>query len=440
MSCKLITHKIFITFLVIFLICYGKLATAVENPSGTGITIQEREGAPETTAPHTQMKQQQVKQEDKPSAFSFTGGAPDLNAIGCVLPLSGRYGDNGNKALDAILLATGMFDEKNRTSWKIVAADSRGLPEGGPAAVAHLAKTQNVIAIITVAGATEAMEMAREADRWKIPIILITAKEGVTSSNQYVFQHFLTPSQQIGALTKYALDNLNCAIFSILYPKDDYGIEMVKTIRAQTTRIGGKVERAIPYSKTQTDFSEEIYKLSGYGIDAAKKIPANKVETKVRVSVDFEALFIPDSYQRVRMITSQLAFYDVKGFRLLGTSLWNSPDLLKKGAEYLEGAVFADSFFVNSFYPETNDFVDIYYTVYSREPENIEALAYDTAKMIISVLKDKNIQTREQFIAGLQQLENYRGATGNTSFSGGRVATKTAFILQVKNGKLEQVK
>jgi ABC-type branched-subunit amino acid transport system substrate-binding protein len=440
MSCKLITHKIFITFLVIFFICYGKAVTAVENPSVTGITIQEKEGAPEITAPHTQMKQQQVKQEDKTSAFSFAVGAPDLNAIGCVLPLSGRYGDNGNKALDAILLATGMFDEKNRTSWKIVAADSRGLPEGGPAAVAHLAKTQNVIAIITVAGATEAMEMAREADRWKIPIILITAKEGVTSSNQYAFQHFLTPSQQIGALTKYALDNLNCAIFSILYPKDDYGIEMVKTIRAQATQIGGKVERAIPYSKTQTDFSEEIYKLSGYGIDAAKKIPANKVETKVRVSVDFEALFIPDSYQRVRMITSQLAFYDVKGFRLLGTSLWNSPDLLKKGAEYLEGAVFADSFFVNSFYPETNDFVDIYYTIYSREPENIEALAYDTAKMIISVLKDKNIQTREQFIAGLQQLENYRGATGNTSFSGGRVATKTAFILQVKNGKLEQVK
>jgi ABC-type branched-subunit amino acid transport system substrate-binding protein len=284
------------------------------------------------------------------------------------------------------------------------------------------------------------MEIAREADHWRIPIILITAKEGVTISNQYVFQHFLTPSQQIGALTRYALDNLNCAIFSILYPKDDYGIEMLKTIREQVPGIGGKVERAIPYSKTQTDFSEEINRITGNRIDTAKKIAANKMETKARVSVDFEALFIPDSYQRVRMITSQLAFYDVKGFRLLGTSLWNSPDLLKKGAEYLEGAVFADSFFVNSFYPETNDFVDIYYTVYGREPENIEALAYDTARMIINVLENKNIQTREQFIAGLQKLENYRGATGNTSFSGGRVATKTAFILQVKSGKLEQVK
>jgi ABC-type branched-subunit amino acid transport system substrate-binding protein len=140
------------------------------------------------------------------------------------------------------------------------------------------------------------------------------------------------------------------------------------------------------------------------------------------------------------MIASQLAFYDVKGIQLLGTSLWNSPDLLKKGAECLEGAVFADSFFVNGSYPETNDFVDIYYTAYSREPENIEALSYDTMGMIISVLEDKNIQTREQFITGLQQVENYKGATGNTSFSGDRVARKTAFILKVKDGKLEQVK
>jgi branched-chain amino acid transport system substrate-binding protein len=410
MSCKSIDLKILATFLILFLIYSGREAQAAETPPESSMTIRAGEAT------------------------------PDLHTIGCVLPLSGRYGENGNKALDAILLATGMFDEKNRTPWKIVAADSRGLPEGGPAAVAHLARTQNVVAIIAVAGAVEAMEIAQEAERWKIPIILITAKEGVTGSNRYVFQHFLTPSQQIAALTHYALNNLNCAIFSILYPKDDYGIEMVKTIREQVTRIGGKVERAIPYSKTQTDFSEEINGIVGHGIDSVKIGTANRAETKVQVSVDFEALIIPDSYQRVRMITSQLAFYDVSGFQLLGTSLWNSPDLLKTGAEYLEGAIFADSFFINGLYRESNDFVDIYYTAYSREPENIEALAYDTAGMILRSMENKDVQTREQFIAVLQQLVNYHGATGNTSFSGGRVAAKTAFILQIRNGKLEQVK
>jgi len=434
--CRAFTTKIFILLLVFFLGGGGRAATAGESvfPVTPKANTQKKVQPP--IIKPTEIKQQ----EEKRPAFQYSGDFPDRNAIGCVLPISGRYGDYGSKALDAILLATGMFDEKNKAPWKIVAEDSRGLPQGARDAVSRLAKTENVIAIIAVAGTLEAIEMAQEAGKWKIPIILITPKEGVTRSNDYVFQHFLTSSQQIKALAKYALDDLNCAIFSILYPKDDYGAEMVKNFRVQADQLGGKVERTVGYSKTQTDFTEEINKITRNAVSVAKKANANNPETKAQVPLDFEAIFIPDSYQRVKMIVSQLAFHDVKGIPLLGTSLWNSPDLLRKDAEYLEGAVFADSFFVNGFYPETNDFVDIFYTAYSREPENIEALSYDTIGMIVSVLKDKNILTRKQFIDGLQQLKNYQGATGNTSFSGDRVSRKTAFILKVKDGKLVQVK
>jgi branched-chain amino acid transport system substrate-binding protein len=215
---------------------------------------------------------------------------------------------------------------------------------------------------------------------------------------------------------------------------------MVKIFSREVANAGGKLERAIPYSKNQTDFREEINKLSGNQISLTRKTSAKKAETKTKLTLDFEALFIPDSYKRVRMICSQLAFYDVKGINILGTSLWNSPYLLKQGAEYLEGAVFPDSFFIYSFYPETNDFVDIYYTAYNRDPENIEALSYDTAGMIFSVLGNQGIQTRRELVAALMRLENYRGATGNTSFGVDRVAKKTPFILRIKNGKLEQVK
>ena len=140
------------------------------------------------------------------------------------------------------------------------------------------------------------------------------------------------------------------------------------------------------------------------------------------------------------MITSQLDFYDVKGFQLLGTSLWHSPELLKNGAEYLEDAVFTDSFFVNGFYPETINFVDTYYAAYSREPENIEALSFDTAGIIFSILENKNVKTRQDLVAGLIKMENYNGATGNIYFDSNRVAQKTAFILKVKDKKLEQVR
>ncbi len=362
------------------------------------------------------------------------------NTIGCVLPLSGQYADLGNKAQDAIFMATGMLDEKKKPLWKVIVEDSRGLPEGTKAAIEHLANAENVMAIIAVTGTAEAMDAAREADKWKVPLILITPKEGVTSISEYVFQNFLTPTQQIRAVVKYSFDDLNYAIFSVLYPQDDYGEEMVKIFREEVMRIGGKVEKAIPYSRNQTDFKEEISKLTGIIVNASQKKRVDQAENKPAMSVDFEVLFIPDSASRVKLITSQLDFYDVKGFQLLGTSLWHSPDLLKNGTKYLEEAIFTDSFFTNSLYPETNNFVDAYYAKYSREPENIEALAYDTAGIIIDVLDDMEIKTRAQFVAALKKVRIYDGVTGQTYFDSDRVAQKTPFILKVNKGNLKQVK
>ena len=360
--------------------------------------------------------------------------------VGCILPLTGRFADAGNKALDAVLLSADVFNQRSRSPWKIVVADSGETSEKIKDAVTYLAEQANVIAIVAVSGTNEAAEAAREAQKRRVPVVLITSKEGVTEAGEYVFQHFLTPTQQLEALTRYALDHLNVAIFSVLYPQDDYGEDMVRIFRKQAKRIGGKVDSVISYSKTQTDFASQISKLTKNRIGAKEKVYATREEAKSKLTVDFEALFIPDSAFRVKMITSQLAFYNVKGVKLLGTSLWHSPDLLKNGTEYLEGAVFADSFFVNGFLPETNDFVDIYYSAYHREPGNIEALSYDTMELVFGVLEDRKIKSRVDFTRALLAVTGFRGVTGSVSFRGNRVAQKDAFILKVENGKFMQVK
>lgn len=41
---------------------------------------------------------------------------------------------------------------------------------------------------------------------------------------------------------------------------------------AQTDHLGGKVEQVIGYNKLQTDFTQEISKLTRNGISAAKAI------------------------------------------------------------------------------------------------------------------------------------------------------------------------
>jgi branched-chain amino acid transport system substrate-binding protein len=433
--------RICILFLIVFLMscAKGPLIAQQEEaiPAMKAVTkpIQPPKAAP------LPIKPPEARQPEVKSPVVLTPSSPvNRNTIGCIFPLAGRFGDTGGKALDAVLLSAEIFNQRFPSPWRIIVADSGDSAEKIKQAVAYLADQKKVMAIVAISGTAEANDAAREAQKRQVPLIMIASKEGVTEVGEYVFQHFLTPTQQIEALTKYARDTLNVGIFSVLYPQDDYGEEMVRHLRSEVQKTGGKVDKAIPYNKTQTDFTEQIKKLTGNKIGASETVYATREDAQNSLSLDFEALFIPDSALRVKMITSQLAFYDVKRLKLLGPSLWHSPDLIKKGVEYLEGASFVDSFLVDGFLPQTNDFVDIYYSAYGREPGNIEALSYDTMEMVLSILEDQQIKTRAEFIRALLALEGFRGATGSISFGGNRVAQKDAFILRVQNGKIEQVK
>jgi len=448
-----------VLFLILVLLAFGMIniliPPAVCAPPGEIQKTSSKKGAAKSTvvkpssAKSTVNKQPDaVKEEDEASGPdaadiqkpALPPAALNRNAVGCILPLSGRFAEVGNKSLDALMLSADVFNRRNSVPWKIVVADSGESANGVKKAVSYLVDQAGVMVILAVAGTTEAADAAREAEKRKVPLILMTSKEGVTEGYEYVFQHFLTPTQQMQALARYSLDRLNVAIFSILYPQDEYGEEMVRLFRKEVQKMGGKINRAIPYNKAQTDFSEQIVKLTAQKTNPSGKTYATPQDVRNKMLVDFEALFIPDSPLRLKMISSQLAFYDVKGIKLLGTSLWHTPDLLKKGADYLDGAVFVDSFLPGGFLPETNDFVDIYYSAYSREPENIEALSYDTMEITLGILEDEKIRTRGDFRAALSAVDHFNGATGSIYFRGNHVAQKSAFILKIQNGKLEQVK
>ena len=364
----------------------------------------------------------------------------DRYAIGCVLPLSGRYAVAGNKALDAIVLASGLFDPIVKTPIKLIIEDSQSQPETARAAVAKLALQDGVICILGPLGADESLDAAREAQRLKVPIITLTQREGITDTGNYVFRSYLTNRVEIVSLVKYAIQEMALSRFAVLYPDDDYGREMEKLFREEVLRRKGEILKVIPYQTTETDFADEIKSIS----DLKQSSPAVKKgespEDEDRPDMGFDALFIPDSPARISMIVPQLAFHNVRGVKLLGTSDWDTPDILKAGSELLEEAIFVDAFSPNSFYPEVNDFTDVYYTNYSREPGAAEALAYDAAGIIVKIIREDGIKTRDQFRENLLDVRNYRGVTGKTSFSGMRDARKDVFVLTIKDGKIIHIK
>ena len=66
------------------------------------------------------------------------GGSPPIPS-GCILPLSGRNAAYGNRALDAVLLAAGVFNAARATPIRLLIEDSQSEPAVAGAAVAKLA-------------------------------------------------------------------------------------------------------------------------------------------------------------------------------------------------------------------------------------------------------------------------------------------------------------
>ncbi len=375
-----------------------------------------------------------------PSASASTAEnrpAVDPTPIGCILPLSGRNATYGSNALDAVLLAAGVFNAATETPIRLLIEDSQSEPAVAGAAVGKLAFA-GVTCILGPLGSQEVLEAAKEAQRLKVPILTLTQREGITGIGDYVFRNFLTAAMQVRTVVQYAQAEIGLRRFAILYPEDPYGQEMARLFREEVLRKGGEISREQSYKTDQTDFGEEIRTLAG--LPPAGPAPDVPATAPPKPNPGFEALFIPDSASRVAMIVPQLAYHDITGIRLLGTSGWDSPDLLRTDPEHLQGAIFVDGFFANSFRSEVNRFIEAFYMAYRREPDTMEALVYDAADIAVRLVIENRGGTREAFRKSLMQVKGYQGVTGRTSFSSSRDAEKELFVLTVKDGQIIQVK
>jgi branched-chain amino acid transport system substrate-binding protein len=361
-------------------------------------------------------------------------GTTDRYAIGCILPLTGRYSVYGERALDAIILAAGTFDPRSEIPVKLIIEDSKSDPIAAREAVEKLAEEDNVIGIIGPLGSTTSAEAAKEAQRIGIPILTLTQKEGITETGDYVFRNFLTSKMQIKSLVKYTFENLGLTSFAILYPDDSYGTEMMNLFWDEVLNYGGEIRGVESYETAQTDFGKEIKSI--VSLDSPE---SEENSEEAEPFIDFDALFIPDSSSRIVMIAPQLAFYDVTNIQLLGTSSWNSPELLDIDSKNIDGAIFTDGFFLESHSPSVREFIDRFYTALGREPGNLEALAYDSARIIVTVMTEMHTEVRGDLRDNLLLLEDYPGITGTTSFSETGDAEKTLYILMVSGNEIEQI-
>ena len=363
---------------------------------------------------------------------------PERNVIGCILPLSGENRVYGIRSLHGIELAIHAFEPNyGGMPIKLVIKDSKSSPSEAKAAVEDLVDAERVMAIIGPLLSVTSEAAAIRAQELGAPIITLTQREEVAEIGDFVFQNCLTNSQQIKALVSFAMDELSLSRFATLYPRDLYGIKLTHLFIDEVLRKGGEIMGVQSYDNEQMDFGAQIKRLAGLQEGVARKEGQQKRDFEP--IIEFDALFIPDYWDRIGLVAPQLAYYNVIGITLLGTSAWNSPELVSEGGKYIDESLFIDGFFKDSRNPRIKRFTEDFRNTFESDPTILEAQAYDAMDLCVQVLTDQEVYSHRQMRDGLMGVMVFDGVSGLTSFDAEGKPNKIPFILTVKKGKIQQI-
>ena len=378
-----------------------------------------------------------------PQAKELSGSMPppvkSKYTVGVILPLSGIYQPFGERVLQGIQLAMREVESQGKIPLiSLAIRDSRGNAKEAEKAVEELVTREKVIAILGPLLSVTADKAAKKAQQLKVPLLTFSQKEPLHGKDGFVFQNSLTPSDQIQRLAAFAIQELELRTFAVFYPNSPYGLYFKNLFTQEVVRRGGKVLGVVAYQEDQTDFGQEIKGF--FKIEAVQKHDARRKDNEeFRLGFPVDALFIPDTHDRVGPILSQMTYYDIKGLTFLGTNAWNGPDLVSIGAKSAQGSIFVDAFFKGDPSPAVVRFVEEFSKAYQREPGTLEALSYDGAKLLREILKSKDVSSPLQLKEELRQVHNFEGVSGLKGFGEGGITIRTLFILTVNKGQIEKV-
>ncbi len=393
------------------------------------------------------------------------GNASSGGPAAAPLPLAEGVDD------ESALLSSGDMRAAERPSEsgvRLLIRDSAGDPDQAAAAVRELAADDQVVALIGPIFSAESEAAANQAERVGIPLLALSNRLALPNEKKWVFRLRLTPEDEVGALVEYAVEEMGLSRFAILYPMNRYGRGMRARYWDAVRERGGQIVAVAGYDPVATDFNDPIRKLVGYDLltpneqvaleeraqamrrgrrlepeDAGllREILYSQLGPDLRLLpplIDFDALFIPDSHEKIQLIAPQLAFHEVDGVQLLGSSQWNDEELVKIGRGHVRGAIISTSFDVNSQVAPVRDFVLDYRAEFADDPDEFSSGGFDATRLVLTQLVSGRT-TRAQMRDGLLLVYGYPGASGVTTIGPDGNARQRPFLLEVKRGRLRAV-
>ena len=308
--------------------------------------------------------------------------------VAILLPLSGTSAELASSMLNAAEMA--VFEIAN-DKFTLMPFDTKETPEGAAAAAEQAIRSgAQVILGPLLAQSVEAVApLARTAG---VNVIAFSNSMSVAGNGVFIMG-FVPTAAGRGHLEFRSSRGLSR--FAVLAPQDAYGNAVADSMRTMLPPLNGTLIRAHFYNPSSEDFSEDVKVIADYDRrrkalleqramlqrqhDEVSRQALKRLEKRDTIGdVDFDAVLLPDTGQRLRSLASLLSYYDVDlpAVRFLGLRNWD--EIPKPETEpALVGAWFAAPSPV-----ERERFDTRFKNAFGRPPERLASLAYDATALV----------------------------------------------------------
>jgi len=380
----------------------------------------------------------------------------DPAAIAVLLPLSGSYAGLGGELRAAIELAPA-----RGARWWFV--DTKGTAEGA-AAAAEAAVARGVVGMLGPVGQREAINAARVAARYGVPIGLLAPGDGADPAAG-VFRLVASPGDEARAVARLAAED-SFPTVAVLAPRDDVGREASFAFVAEARRLGLRVTAQGAYDPTGGDVEPDVKAFLGL-------VPAQNARLAAHLArhgkagwatfspeIPYTLLYIPDRYDRAAIVAAYLPYYNVElrttdapdaarlarkhgGImpqivQLVGGAGWHHPSLPVRGGAAVQGALVVDDYAGELGGDLAAQFAAAFQQRTRRAPSAAAAQAYDAALLVATARAAAGARPdpRGALRAALARAALEDGACGPAAIGADGELERTPSVLEVRGDEL----
>ncbi|MGC8770465.1 MAG: ABC transporter substrate-binding protein [Brevinematia bacterium] len=365
--------------------------------------------------------------------FAFSCSKQEVIKIGFMGPMTGGAANYGKLMSQAVKMAV---EEKNAEGGiggkkiQLIIEDDEGKPEKATPAIEKLAGVDKVFGIVGPVFSGCALAIAPKCQAEKVVMITPSSThKALTSMGNYIFRNVLSDELQAKVFARYAYEKMGLRKVAILYLKNDYSQGLAEDFKSEFEKLGGKIVAFESALQDDKDFKTQLTKIKN----------ANP-----------EALYMPDYVAEMAQIIEQSKQLGLKVKFLAGDG-YSNPEIFDLIGDLANGVIFANSA-EEADSPVKKAFIENYEKKWGVKPDSFSMNAYDSAKILISVIEKvynessdevkKNLKLdRDKIREYVAATENYDGASGVVTFMKEKGdAIKNVGIFIAENKQYKQLK